>query len=136
MDFDLRPALDEDQEFLYELHCATMRSVVEQTWGWDEAWQRADFAKRFAKCDISIIEVETTPEAGARLVGSLWLEQRPDSLYIHELQILPELQGRGVGTAVVENVIEQGASSELPVALSVVQANPRPNDSVNDWGSR
>ena len=27
-----------------------MRGVIERTWGWDEAWQRADFTKRFAEC--------------------------------------------------------------------------------------
>jgi len=41
------------------------------------------------------------------------------------LQLLPELQNRGIGTAVVETVIEQGASCGLPIALSVVPANLR-----------
>ena len=53
------------------------------------------------------------------------LEWKPDSLYIHEIQLLPEYQGRGIGTAVVQRVIEQGASSNLPITLSVVPANPR-----------
>ena len=80
---DLRPASERDREFLYALHCSTMRDVIEQTWGWNEAWQRADFQKRFDAYTVSIIE------AGSRSVGSLWLEQKPDSLYIHELQVAP-----------------------------------------------
>ena len=119
MDTNLRPASERDREFLYALHCSTMRDVIEQTWGWNEAWQRADFQKRFDAYTVSIIE------AGSRSVGSLWLEQKPDSLYIHDLQVAPQEQGRGIGTAVIEMVIEQGASCGLPIVLSVLPANPR-----------
>jgi ribosomal protein S18 acetylase RimI-like enzyme len=130
VDLNLRPASERDQEFLYALHCSTMRDVIEQTWGWDEAWQRADFEKRFKVCAVSIIE------AGSRSVGSLWLEQRPDSLYVHELQVTPPQQGRGIGTAVIEMVIEKGASRGLPIVLSVVAANPRARDPYERLGFR
>jgi ribosomal protein S18 acetylase RimI-like enzyme len=96
-----------------------MREVIEQTWGWDEAWQRTDFERRLAAYIVSIIELED------RAAGSLWLEWKPDSLYIHEIQILPEFQGNGLGTAVVLGVVAQGARRSLPVTLSVVPANPR-----------
>ena len=119
MDLNLRPASERDREFLYALHCSTMRDVIEQTWGWDDAWQRADFQKRFDVYTVTIIEAES------RCVGSLWLEQRPDSLYIHLLQVAAPQQGRGIGTAVIERVIEQGASCGLPIVLSVLLANPR-----------
>ena len=36
-----------------------------------------------------------------------------------------EFQGRGVGTTVLQNVIEEGASHRLPLVLSVVSAYPR-----------
>jgi len=129
-DLDLRPASERDREFLYALHRSTMRDVIEQTWGWDDAWQRADFDRRFRQFRVSVIE------AGSRSVGSLWLEQRPDSLYIHELQVTPPQQGRGIGTAVIEMVIEQGASRGLPIDLSVVPANPRARDLYERLGFR
>jgi ribosomal protein S18 acetylase RimI-like enzyme len=96
-----------------------MREVIESTWGWDEAWQRTDFDRRLAAYIVSIIEADN------RAAGGLWLEWQPDSLYIHEVQILPEFQSKGLGTAVVQHVIEQGAHRKLPVTLSVVPANPR-----------
>ncbi len=130
MDLNLRPASERERAFLYELHCSTMRDVIEQTWGWDDAWQRADFERRFDAYTVSIIE------AGSRSVGSLWLEQKPDSLYIHELQVAPQHQGRGIGTAVIEMVIEQGASRALPITLSVVPANPRARELYERLGFR
>jgi ribosomal protein S18 acetylase RimI-like enzyme len=117
--FHLRPASDDDREFLYTLHCRTMRDVIEKTWGWDEAWQRTDFDCRFRECLASIIECDGRP------AGGLLVEWKPDSLYIHEIQLLPEYQSQGVGTEVIENVIEQAAARRLPVTLSVVAANPR-----------
>jgi RimJ/RimL family protein N-acetyltransferase len=119
MDLALRPASEGDREFLYALHCSTMRDVIDQTWGWDDAWQRANFDDRFTRLSVSVIEVRARP------VGSLWLEQRPDALYVHELQVAPPHQGGGIGTAVIRSVIEQGAGLSLPITLSVVPANPR-----------
>jgi ribosomal protein S18 acetylase RimI-like enzyme len=107
-----------------------MRDVIEQTWGWDDAGQRANFEKRLVMCAVSIIEVESRP------VGSLWLEQKPDSLYIHDLQVTPLQQGQGIGTAVVEMVIGQGADLGLPVVLSVLPANPRARDLYERLGFR
>ena len=115
MKCQLRPASEADRHFLYELHCTTMRDVIEKTWGWDGAWQGADFDRRFAESIVSIIEVE------GRAAGSVWLERKPDCLYIHELQVLPEWQGRGLGTAVLQQVIAQGASRELPVTLPFIR---------------
>lgn len=119
MEFTLRSASDQDRQFLYALHCRTMREVIEKTWEWDEAWQRNDFDRRFGEYAVSIIEREGRP------AGALWLESKPDSIYIHELQVLPEYQGRGIGTAVVRRLIDEASRNGLSVTLSVVAANPR-----------
>ena len=119
MDFNFRPADEEDREFLFALYCQTMHEVVEQTWGWDEAWQRSDFDRRFDNYSASIVESDS------QSVGGLLLEITPDSIYIHELQLLPSYQGGGIGTAVVRHVIAQGVERGVPVILSVVPANHR-----------
>lgn len=115
----LRSASESDREFLFELHCRTMREVIEKTWGWDEEWQRTDFERRFRQCVVSVIEHEGRP------IGGLMLEPRPDSIDIREIQVLPEWQGRGIGTAVVRQIITQAASRGAAVTLSVVPANSR-----------
>jgi len=117
--FRLRPAGEQDRSFLYALHCQTMRGIIEQTWGWDEAWQQEDFNRRFREYTVSIIE-----HAGGA-TGALVLESKPDSIYIHEVQVSPEHQGMGIGGAVVQSVIEQAASRRVAVTLSVLEVNPR-----------
>jgi ribosomal protein S18 acetylase RimI-like enzyme len=96
-----------------------MRGMIEQTWGWDEAWQQEDFNRRFREYTGSIIEND------GRAIGGLLLESKPDSIYIHEVQVLPEHQGLGIGSAVVQWVIAQAASRGIAVTLSVLEVNPR-----------
>ena len=121
MEWRLRPVVESDQAFLYALHRATMREVIEKTWGWDEGWQCSEFERRLGACATSVIEIS------GKAAGGLWLESRPDSLHIVELQLLPEMQGKGIGSAVVRHVIQEGARLGLPVTLSVVPANSRAN---------
>jgi ribosomal protein S18 acetylase RimI-like enzyme len=117
MKCQLRRAAESDKPFLYQLQCLTMRRHIETTWGWDEAWQKDDFEHRFERCAISIIE-----DAGES-IGSLWLEERPTALYIADIQVLPEWQGRGIGTAVLRSVIADAVSRHLDVELVVLPVN-------------
>jgi ribosomal protein S18 acetylase RimI-like enzyme len=119
LSFTLRPAALEDREFLFELFARTMRGVVEQTWGWNDTWQRAEFERRFRRYTVSVVESDARP------VGGLFLEHGHDAIFIHEIQLLPEWQGRGIGTGIVQAVIEQATARGVPVELSVVPANPR-----------
>ena len=119
VEWHLRAAAESDRTFLYTLHRTTMRGVIEKTWGWDDAWQQTDFDRRYADYIVSIIEID------GRAAGSLWIEWKPDSLYVHELQVMPGFQSKGLGTAVMQDLIEQAAARGLPVTLAVVPANIR-----------
>lgn len=94
-----------------------MREVIEETWGWDDAWQRADFSKRLHACIVSVIEVDGRP------MGSLWVESRRGTIHIVELQIVPTMQGKGIGTGVIRGLMQQAATQRSVLTLSIVPAN-------------
>lgn len=119
MTFTLRPAISSDREFLFTLFIQTMKLVVEQTWSWDNEWQRADFDRRFSSYTVSIIEINE------QAIGGLFVEDSEGSVFVHELQLLPALQNRGVGTAVMRGVIDRATRRGVPVDLTVVPANHR-----------
>ena len=75
-------------------------------------------------------------EADGRDAGGLWLESSADLIYIADLQVLPELQGRGIGTSVLEGLIAQAAARGVPVELSVLQVNPRARSLYERLGFR
>lgn len=97
-----------------------MRPIVEQTWGWDEQWQRADFRRRLASCDVSIVEVDS------QCVGGLMLETgTAGTIQIRELQILPDKQGQGFGTCVIGTLIQRASGQNSALILWVARNNER-----------
>lgn len=108
-----------DQAFLYELHCVTMRDVIERTWGWDEGWQRGDFSRCWAVSDVSVIDVN------GQVVGGLWVNFHAGAIHILELQLLPAVQGRGIGTGILQSLKQRAASQGISLTLCIVPANPR-----------
>lgn len=118
--FELRPAVAADRDRLFALHAAAMRDVVERTWGsWEEAWQRAHFGSRFDPAAFAFIVV------GGRDVGLVSLQERAGELYVDNVQIAPEEQGRGIGTAVMRSVLARAAALGSAVTLQVLKTNVR-----------
>ncbi|PYQ49201.1 MAG: hypothetical protein DMF78_18990 [Acidobacteria bacterium] len=117
--FELRPATAADRDRLYALHRAAMRDVVDRTWGWDEPWQHAHFNARFDPAAFSLIV------AGGREVGALCVQERAGELYVAAVEVAPEEQGRGLGTAVLRDVIARAATIGAAVTLQVLKANVR-----------
>jgi ribosomal protein S18 acetylase RimI-like enzyme len=119
LEYRLRPATTSDTAFLFTLFHETRADAVEEAWGRNEAWQRRNFDARVDEHLVSIVEVE-----GAA-AGSLWLDKRSDALHIADLQIVPDLQGVGIGTAVLQGLIARAAALGVPVELVVLEENER-----------
>lgn len=117
MNLSLTPATEADREFLFELHRATMREHIERTWGWDEAWQQADFERRFQTGIIRIITVSGERAGAVELAGD------DRELFIANIQVTPAQQGRGIGTRVLELMIAQASKQGRDVGLQVLETN-------------
>ncbi len=113
----LRQAINNDYNFLYQLHAAAMREYIEATWGWQETWQQEYFEKKFDPTNRQIIQKD------GQDVGVVIVEQRDQDFYLALIEILPAFQGRGVGTAIVRNIILDAHSAGLPVTLHVLKTN-------------
>lgn len=114
-----RQATAQDSEFAYQAKKTTLAEYVRQVWGWDEEEQRRLHQRRFASQDFQVIIV-----SGAD-VGILALSREPDCLKVNQLLVLPEHQGRGIGTAGMKHALEDAAASRLPVRLQVLKVNRR-----------
>lgn len=113
--WQLRPATEGDREFLFRLHCATMREPVEALWGWDEELQRRIFDERFADERFQVIEVD------GKDAGVLDVEERADEVFLRLIELLPENQRQGIGTSIIRSLQGRGK----PVTLRVLTTNPR-----------
>ena len=66
MNYQLRPAVPEDHDWIYACKAASVRPYVEPIWGWDEVFQRRDFDGDFG----SIVQFRVI-EAGGLPIGFL-----------------------------------------------------------------
>jgi ribosomal protein S18 acetylase RimI-like enzyme len=107
-----------DKDFLWALHCDTMRAYVEEVWGWDEQWQRQRFMERFDRNDIEIIEVD-----GIR-VGAIQVDRRPGVIYLNNIHITPSRQRHGIGTEMVRIIMDEAEGQGVPIRLQVLKVNP------------
>jgi ribosomal protein S18 acetylase RimI-like enzyme len=114
----LRSALPEDTPFLRALHHRAYRQIVILQFGsWDERAQDDWFEKDLASADFQIVEL-----AGAA-VGVIGIREADDALHLVELQILPERQGQGLGSALLSLQLERARALQKPIQLRVLLQN-------------
>jgi hypothetical protein len=58
MEYILRPARDDDFEFLFRLRAAALGPYVAQIWGWSENEQRLLFLRSFDSARYQIVRQE------------------------------------------------------------------------------
>ncbi|MHB8648392.1 MAG: GNAT family N-acetyltransferase [Thermomicrobiales bacterium] len=114
----LRQATWADYGFLYRLHVAAMRDLVTRVWGWDDAWQEEYFADHFNPAHSRIVVMD------GKDVGVVAVEWDATEAFLTNIEILPAYQGRGLGTALVTEIIAEAKARHLPVRLQVLKINP------------
>jgi ribosomal protein S18 acetylase RimI-like enzyme len=115
---DFRPATDDDLDFLYAFHVATIKGYVDQIWGWDDAFQESLFRKNYVPAEIQVITYD------GKDIGMLSLEERDEDVFLHSIEIHPTHQKQGIGTKIIQQVINTAALKLKPSYLQVLKANP------------
>lgn len=111
----LVPRQESDKEAIYLLNRRCYRDVVERQFGlWDEDFQRAHFDRKWRESAYQKIIVR------GEMAGVLVVEDHADHIFLAEIQIDPGLQGRGLGSKVLSDVIARAAEANLPVRLRVL----------------
>ncbi len=63
-------------------------------------------------------------ESGGAPVGRLYTDERPGSVHLIDISLLPEWRGRGLGGAILSDLIADAAARDLAVSLQVLKVNP------------
>lgn len=108
----LRVATNEDAAFALHVTEACMRVYAEQTWGsWDG---RADF-------DLACDKIIQLAEHDIGLIG---VDRRSDCWFLNKLYLLPAYQKQGFGSYVLQRLIKDAKSAQVPLRLTVLEVNP------------
>jgi GNAT superfamily N-acetyltransferase len=116
-----REVTKEDLGFLYQMHVATMRDYVDQTWGWDDNFQEKAFQDSFDPSELQMITFDHID------IGVVSLLRKKEEIFLRAVEILPQYQGRGIGTWIVNNIIQEADLHKIPVILYVLKVNPAQN---------
>ena len=102
-ELSFRKAHTNDSEFVFTVKKAAFREYVEQVWGWDDDYQKELHNRRFDSQDLRIIQFSGTD------VGFLATSSTPDTLKVNQIYILPEYQGKGIGSACMARIIDDAS---------------------------
>ncbi|HEX8160822.1 MAG TPA: GNAT family N-acetyltransferase [Pyrinomonadaceae bacterium] len=111
----LRPVAPEDAEFLLDVYVSTRADEMALV-DWDDATkraflrsqsdaQRAEYGARFPGAQYDVIVVD------GRDAGRLWVGRDEETIRLLDIALLPWAQGRGVGSALVLDLIEEARAS-------------------------
>lgn len=114
----LRLATPADTDFAREVHHQAYRDVAERQFGpWDAAFQDQRFAEDWASATFSIVLSDGEP------CGYLCVEDCATDFHVREIVIAPAFQGRGIGTTLLQDVLQRAGDCQVPVRLGALRAN-------------
>ena len=124
----LRPVAADDRPFLVELYASTREQELAQV-AWDDAAKRAFLEHQFDAQDhhyranypgatLDVIEVD-----GQR-AGRLYVHRGEDDIRIMDIAVAPAFRRRGIGTGLLEALVEEACASGRSVSIHVEVQNP------------
>lgn len=114
MSYITRPATNSDLEWLDPFYEELMKPYVELTHKWD----RTKFRESFSLEHTHIIQFHNQD------IGMLKVEQRDGYIFLGDIQIKKEFQGKGIGSRLINDLIQNSKSQALPIRLRVLKGNP------------
>ncbi|MFE5298377.1 GNAT family N-acetyltransferase [Streptomyces sp. NPDC056632] len=117
--WSLRPATAEDVEAVAELKAVVMRDDLVRLGRYDTHRVRQRLRDEFRPEHTSVVEV-----AGA-FAGCVALapDKGGEGLCLAHFYLAPEVQGRGLGTAVLRELLARADAASVPVRLVVLQGS-------------
>jgi GNAT superfamily N-acetyltransferase len=114
----LRTASSEDFAFARDLYFEAMRGIIERLFGWDQTREERNFAGFFKVEEVRIII------ADGQDVGWIQVQVEDRMINLGSFYVMPAMQGRGIGTKVLDILLKRAADQSKAMTLAVVKINP------------
>lgn len=123
-----RPSVDADLDFLAELYASTREAELAPV-PWPEETKRVFLLDQFAKqhdhyqqhyegADYWLIERDAEP------IGRVYVYRSPGEIRLMDIALLPAQRGRGLGAALLAELIDEADRHEAQITLHVEADNP------------
>jgi ribosomal protein S18 acetylase RimI-like enzyme len=124
----VRPALPEDEIFMYELYSAIRTpefalagltpNQLEHLMRIQFRGQLHSYTQMYPNSCYHIVLLDGKP------VGRLWVAQLNGEFHLVDIGVHPKLQSKGIGTALIQRLQQESARARLPIRSMVNKFNP------------
>jgi GNAT superfamily N-acetyltransferase len=114
----LIPADETHREFSYQVKKAAEGDYITSMFGWDEDVQRDFHVRAWQEQKPDIITYD------GKLIGTIATVESQDRVEIGQFFILPEYQGKGIGTHLLRSILDKADRSGRNVTLKFLKNNP------------
>jgi len=117
MNIEYRLATDQDYDFAFNLKKSAEYGPIDAIFGWDEVVQQQMHAQEWIDGKPMLICIDGIA------VGSYKIEVESKHIHFCRFFLLPEHQGKGLGSQVLKQLITLAKEKQLPCKLSLLQGN-------------
>jgi GNAT superfamily N-acetyltransferase len=129
VDVALRPIRVEDGDFLRCLYASTRAEELAQVTDWSAAQKEAFLTQQFeaqhhhyqtyyAGASFDLVLGDGEP------IGRLYVSRWEREIRVVDVALVPEARGRGVGGALLRDILAEGERTGRPVSIHVERFNP------------
>jgi ribosomal protein S18 acetylase RimI-like enzyme len=131
----LREASADDQPFLAALYRDTRRQELD-SWGWPQPQremflalqfrgQTLSYLAQFPGAKNSIVCLRGHSLGGDAVpIGRTLVDRQSHAIHLVDIALLEEFRGRGIGTALLRDLLQECAAAGIPLMLHVLEGNP------------
>jgi ribosomal protein S18 acetylase RimI-like enzyme len=123
----LRPATGADEPFLFRVYASTRIDELAPL-GWDEATtdaflrmqftaQNSSFRLSRQHASFAVVLIDGQP------AGRLYVDRRPEAIHVIDVALLPEYRGCGVGSRLLEALLDEGRQSSRAVTINALRSS-------------
>lgn len=126
-EFDLHPATVNDDEFSFHLYCSSRQAEI-AAFGWNPK-QSSDFLRMQYNAREQVYRIQhpglenSLIFVGDQPIGRLLVSRDDDAISLVDISIMPDLQGKGIGSSVIMALQAEAAETNRKVRLSVDPLN-------------
>jgi ribosomal protein S18 acetylase RimI-like enzyme len=123
----LRPVIETDEPFLRRLYASIRESefavlglapgALDALLAWQYAAQARAFGEQHPGAARQLVAVD-----GER-VGRLYVDRTAATIHVVDIALLPEYRGRGIGTRLLRNLMDEARASRRAVTLHAARAS-------------
>jgi GNAT superfamily N-acetyltransferase len=125
----LRPIREEDMDFLLRLYATTRADEMAMVTDWSDEQkeqfvrmqfqaQHAWYQEHYGDAQFDLALIDGVPG------GRLYVHRREKEIRLVDISLMPELRGRGIGSALLRELMAEAEAAGKPLTIHVEKYNP------------